>query len=82
MVPTIVVALIFSGLWTWWKLHRKSRNAGVEQRSATPTEEVQPYLQQKAELEDEAVRRHELEAQERRYEIDGNELFELPERHS
>ncbi len=28
------------------------------------------------------MRRHELDAQERRYEKDGNEIFELSERHS
>lgn len=35
----------------------------------------------KAELEDETRRRHGLEAQERIYEKDGNEIHELPERH-
>lgn len=50
--------------------------------AATPPEEIQPYLQQKAELEDEPRRRHEVEARERRYELDGNEIYELRGRHS
>ena len=39
-----------------------------------PKGESQPYLQQKAELEAEENRKHELEAEERKYEIgsDGN----------
>ena len=34
-----------------------------------PKEKSQPYLQQKAELEAEECRKHELEAQERKYEM-------------
>ena len=49
---------------------------------ATPPEELQPYLQQKAELEDGSRRRHEVEAWERSYELDGNEIFKLGGRHS
>jgi len=36
------------------------------------------YMQQKAELEDEERRRHELEAKERRYEIAGDAVHEMP----
>lgn len=45
-------------------------------------EEEQPRLRDNAESEDESRRRHELEAHEKRYEIDGNEIYELRGRHS
>ena len=77
IVPIVVTAIVLLGLWAWRKYHRRSPSILVEQ---TPPEERQPYLQQKAELEDEARRRHELDGQERRCEIDGNEIHELPER--
>ena len=54
----------------------------MKEHLARPSEEKQPYLQQKAELEDEPRRRHEVEAYERRYELEGNERLELQERHS
>ena len=81
-VAVVVIASILFGLWAWWKFHRLGRSTVVDKRFATPSDDIQPYLQQKAELEDEARRRHELEAPERRYEKDGNEIYELPERHS
>lgn len=41
-----------------------NRSTVVEKHPATPPEELQLYLQKRAELEDEAMRRHELEARE------------------
>ena len=79
VVPIFVVAVILFGLWAWWKSHRRFQSIVVEKRPATRPDEIQPYLQQKAELEDEASRRHELEALERIYEKDGNEILELLE---
>ena len=49
--------------------------------TAVPHEAIQPYPQQKAELEDEQRRKHDPEAQEKkRCKEDGNEVLELPER--
>lgn len=47
-----------------------------------PSKEEQPCHQEIAELEDEPRRRHELEAHEKRYEIDGNEIYESWGRHN
>lgn len=54
----------------------------LDEHLARPPEEIQPYLQQKAELKDEPGSRHKVEAQEKRDEWDGNELFELQGRQS
>ena len=82
IIPTVVIGIILSGLWARRKSTRRKRSTVTEGHLARPPEESQPYLQQKAELEDEARRIHEVEAQEARYEIDGNELFELQASHS
>ncbi|KAL8722832.1 MAG: hypothetical protein Q9181_007413 [Wetmoreana brouardii] len=60
--------------------YRKRRSAAAaDQKSGTPTEDGQPYFQQKGELDAEEQRRLELEAREMRYEADGeNEIHELP----
>ena len=51
----------------------------TSQDLASPQEDPQPYLQQKAELEAEEIRKHELEARERRCEMSiGEERYELP----
>ena len=81
-VPISVIAIILLGLWAWWKSHRRFQSAVVEKRPATRPDGMQPHFEQKAELEDEVSRRHEIEALERMYDKDGNEFLELPERHS
>ena len=72
-----MIAFILLGLWAWRKSTWRNRNTVIEGHFARPSEEIQPCLQQKAGLEDEPKRRHEVEAQEGVYKIDGNELFEL-----
>lgn len=64
--------------------HRKNQKTLTEeeatlQQQGSPHEDIQPYLEQKSELEAEEKRKHELEAGERRYEmgIEG-ERHELP----
>lgn len=62
------------------KTQKKIKQKNVtSQKQGSPQEYTQPYLQQKAELEAEEKRKHELEARERRYEM-GNEgeRYELP----
>ena len=57
---------------------RVSKNATAPQADGQLKEDSQPYLQQKAELEAKEIRKHELEAQERRYEIGNDgERYEL-----
>lgn len=81
-VPIAVIAFIIFGLWVWRISSRRDRSAIPEGHPTNLPEEEQPCLQEIAELEDESRRRHELVVQEKRYEIDGNEIYELRGRHS
>lgn len=53
-----------------WKRHRRSQSAKSKKDSSDDT---QPYLQQKAELDSEERKQLELDGQELRYEMDGVE---------
>ena len=80
-IPVAFLGLVLLGFLVYRR--RKNQKTLEEdptsQDSGSPQEDPQPYLQQKAELEAEEKRKHELEARERRYEI-GNEgeRYELP----
>ena len=57
-----------------WKSQKKSKEEDASsQNKGPPHEDTRPYLQQKAELEAEEKRKHELEALERRYELPAGE---------
>ena len=81
-IPVVLLGLVLLGFLVY-KRRKNQKTLREEdptsQDIGSPQEDSQPYLQQKAELEAEGKRKHELEAQERRYEI-GNEgeRYELP----
>ena len=92
-VPTIAVAVTISVAFLGMvllaflmyarqkaqKKLRKEAEGASSQNNGSPHENTQPYLQQKAELEAEENRKHELEAQERTYEMGSEgERYELP----
>lgn len=68
MVPVGITTITLLGILTW----RKYRKRDPDGDPVPHPEDTQPYLQQKAELEDEQRRIHELDARERRYEIEGD----------
>ena len=81
-IPVAFLALVLLGVLVYKR--RKTQKTlkeedAISYKQGSPHEDTQPYLQQKAELEAEEKRKHELEARERRYEmgIEG-ERYELP----
>ena len=69
------MALAYGG---WRCLQYRKRKLGDQaQKQGTATEDPQPYLQQKGELEAEERRKYELEAKERRYELGSGEICEM-----
>ena len=72
----VVIVSVFAGRKCLRYRSRKLQNRAGE--NGTPSEEHQPYLQQKGELEAEEKRKYELQAEERRYELEENEIFEMP----
>ncbi len=80
-IPVTFLGLVLLG----FLVHRRRKKQKTleedpaSQDLGSPLQDPQPYLQQKAELEAEEKRKHELEARERRYEM-GNEgeRYELP----
>ena len=81
-IPVVFLGLVLLGFLVYRRRrNRKTLNAEdpTSQDLGSPQEDSQPYLQQKGELEAEGTQKHELEAQERRYEV-GNEggRYELP----
>ena len=81
-IPVGFLGLILLGLLVYKR--RKTRKTlkeedATSQKQGSPHEDIQPYLQQKAELEAEEKMKHELEARERRYEMGSEgERYELP----
>ena len=81
-IPVASLGLVLLGYLVY---KRRKMQETLEEEDApskkggSPHEDPQPYLQQKAELEAEEKRKHELEARERRYEmgVEG-ERYELP----
>lgn len=72
----VIIALVFAGRRCLHYRSRKLKERAGENEA--PSEEHQPYLQQKGELEAEEKRKYELQAEERRYELKENEIFEMP----
>lgn len=60
----------------YFRKRQKQRQSGEGKTSpAESSEDAQPYLQQKAELEAKEKRQHELDAQELRYEMEGAQTW-------
>ena len=70
VVPVVAIISFALGMIFYLRRHRKRSQSG---KGKNVSEETQPYLQQKAELEAEEKRRVELEAVEVRYEMDGGD---------
>ena len=78
-VPVSLIALLALAWYAWRK--RKSRLDGkTASELQVPESDIsQPYLQSKAELENEERRKYELEGRAREHELDGlNTISELP----
>ena len=81
-IPVASLGLVLLG-YLVYKRRKMQKKMGEEdatsKKEGSTHEDHQPYLQQKAELEAEEKRKHELEARERRYEmgVEG-ERYELP----
>lgn len=58
--------------------YRKRKTGDRAEKQETTSEEHQPYFQQKGELEAEEQRKYELEAAERRFELEENMINEMP----
>jgi len=73
VIPAVGLASL-SLLATYvWRKRQRSQATKSKNASSNIPEIAQPYLQQKAELDSEGKRQHELDAQELRYEMDGAE---------
>ena len=81
-IPVAFLVLVSLGFFAYrrWRIHKKLKEVNaMSPKQGSLHEDRQPYLQQKAELEAEEKRKHELEARERRYEMDNEgERYELP----
>ncbi|CAD6569695.1 MAG: hypothetical protein ASARMPREDX12_006344 [Alectoria sarmentosa] len=63
----------------WWRKYRKKQVAAISTgKDDNTADNSQLYMQQKAELEDEDRRKHELDAQEKIFEMDGDMIHEMP----
>ncbi|KAL9594521.1 MAG: hypothetical protein Q9219_006985 [cf. Caloplaca sp. 3 TL-2023] len=69
VLATIAILMV---LFLCLKRYRKHKREHQLESQLRPTEEDQPYLQRKAELDAEDRRRHELHGKCTRYELDGN----------
>ena len=80
MCSGLFVALIVLGTLAWRK-YRKRRIAAAtdatDKDSSSSSGATQPYLQQKSELDAEEARKHELHAEEQRYESAGSTIHEM-----
>ena len=81
-IPVALLGLVLLGFLVYRRRKPKKTlkdEDATSPKEGTPHEDTQPYLQQKAELEAEEKRKHELEARERTHEM-GNEgeRYELP----
>ena len=73
MVPIAVIASLLLML-TFWRSYQNRKQIKTDNDTALP-QDVQPYLQQKAELEDEERRTYEMEALEVRREMYGEDAI-------
>ena len=65
--------------WQKWKKKQKSNASEPPTEVLENSEQTQPYLQQKAELEDEERQRHEWESEHKVYELGtGRAKYEMP----
>ena len=81
-IPFVVGALLMLALLLW-RRYRKNKGANAATTDHVASEGVQPYLQQKPELEAEERGKQELDAEERRYELDGESgIHEVSDRSS
>lgn len=69
-IPVIVTALFLLAVFLSLRSNKIKKTKTLRRRR-TILEDSQPYLQQKAELEAEEMRKHELEVGEMRHELDG-----------
>ncbi|KAL9628382.1 MAG: hypothetical protein Q9164_007298 [Protoblastenia rupestris] len=74
-VPTILILFCLLVLCFWRSFYKKHVALGQTANAFSVAKDGQPYLQQKAELEDEARRKHELEAQAKMYELNGDDTL-------
>ncbi|KAL9629059.1 MAG: hypothetical protein Q9164_007038 [Protoblastenia rupestris] len=74
-VPTILILFCLLVLYFWRSFRKKHVALGQTANAFLVAKDGQPYLQEKAELEDEARRKHELEAQARVYELNGDDTL-------
>ncbi|KAL8747956.1 MAG: hypothetical protein Q9190_000220 [Brigantiaea leucoxantha] len=77
VVPIAAIILTLFGVFAWHKYRTRRADVSneVDKNRAAPLLMAQPYLQQKAELEDEERRTYELEASTRRGELEGNPVL-------
>ncbi|KAM0803721.1 hypothetical protein BDR22DRAFT_818902 [Usnea florida] len=73
-IPVAVGALVLPALLLW-RRYRKNKGVNTTTAEHKGPEGVQPYLQQKPELEAEDKGKQELDAEERRYELAGASLI-------
>ena len=73
---SVIIVLVFAGRKCLQYRSRKLKERAGE--NGAHSEEHQPYFQQKGELEAEEKRKYELQAEERRYELEENEISEMP----
>ncbi|KAL8896444.1 MAG: hypothetical protein Q9207_007701 [Kuettlingeria erythrocarpa] len=76
IIIILISALTFLGIIHYRKNKRRAQSISAKPESST---EDQPYLQQKGELDAEERRRFELDAEQKKYELEGdNDIHELP----
>ncbi|KAL8917751.1 MAG: hypothetical protein Q9172_005700 [Xanthocarpia lactea] len=74
LATLVIIALAVLGIVK----HRKRKSLNPSSEPSAPSEDVQPYLQQKGELEAEERREYELHAENKQYELEGdNEIQEM-----
>lgn len=76
----LFVALIIIGTLAWRKFRKRKIAAAtdaIDEGPSSSSEDTQPYLQQKSELDAEEARKHELHAEEQRHELAGSTIFEM-----
>lgn len=78
IVPTVALMIILVGFIAI-RRYRKKRSQAVVTSQSTTTTDTQLYVDQKAELEDEERRKHELDGAGISYEMEGEDrIFEMP----
>lgn len=70
VISVVVIALFLLAVFLSLRSYKIRKTKTLEEKHTAP-EDSQPYLQQKAELEAEEIRKHELEVGEIRHELDG-----------